>query len=205
MERPFLQGIVKQNHKTGYFELTDFEKEINRIRYTKGLQPKKLHFYFETASSKEFLASLSIEEDIPENELRITKKGRNGGTWVHPLVFLDIALWADSELKVKVYKWIYDNLLLFRENSGESFKNYNKVLSNTYPYAFKDSSMYARVATKIRCLCGLQPHQDWNTATESQLRLRDDIHTNIINICELAEPTDVLTTLNKAMERALDL
>ncbi len=201
MERPFLKGVVRQNHKTGYFEIKGLENEVNRKRLKKNKPLKKHSEYLRIDATVEFLEALSMEEGLPISDLVITKRGRNGGTWVHPLVFLDFALWTDVKLKVKVYKWIYDNLLAFRDNSGDSFKLQNTSLYTTYPKAFKNKYMYSKVANVISDACRVpRVKERWQTASEAQLKMRDDIHNNISLICELA-PTDVWSTLTHAIER----
>ena len=48
--------------------------------------------------------------------------GRGQHLWVHPLLFIDMALWLNPKLKLEVYEWLFDKLLMYRNDSGDSFK-----------------------------------------------------------------------------------
>ncbi len=102
MERPFCGSIIRQNHKTGFLNLNDLAQAGDKIRLEAGLPQKHLASYFQTNETKEFLKAISLEEGIPVGELKTVKRGRSGGTYAHPLVFLDVAIWYDQSLKVKI-------------------------------------------------------------------------------------------------------
>ena len=207
LERPFIKGTkVRQNHKTKYFNANDLLDSVNLKRSKKAnkkgklLRPKRIDSYFALQGTKEFLEELSIEENLPINELVIAKGGRNGGTWVHPLVMLDIALWSDAKLKVQVYKWIYDNLALFRDNGGDSFKEMNTALLEAYPRPFKRPYTYAQVANKIGDAVGLPREKNrWNNATEGQLKHRDKIQDALVTLAGVVP--DLNECLNMGIEK----
>ena len=95
-------------------------------------------------------------------------------------MFLDIALWLDPKMKVEVYQWLLDNLLKFRNDSGDS---YNKMCGALFSIT-KNKGNFNKdiqvVAKLIRTECGVQY---WNTATEQQLQLRDKMHEFISFAC----------------------
>jgi hypothetical protein len=202
MERELLGMPVRQNHKTGYLNLNDLEKIGDNIREGNGLKRKNgLANYFQTSATKEFMQAVSIEEGIPVKELRIVKRGRGGGQYAHPLIFLDVAMWYDQTLKVKILKWFYDNLLMFRDNSGESFKAMNKALDENY---VMEPLTYSQVSNYIASICKVgHGAKRWNLATEEQLELRDKIQTNVVLLADLG--LDITTLIQKSAQKAKQL
>ncbi len=203
LERPFIKGtMVRQKHKSGYFNATDFLKAVNVKRAKKGKTPKKMEDYKKNATTDEFLQELSLEDGVDITDLMVSTRGRNGGTWVHPYVMLDIALWSDAKLKVKVYKWIYDNLTLFRNNSGDNFKTMNDVLTKKYPKVMK-GYMYSKVANKIADVCEMPTNvkgmNRWNNATETELKKREQVQEAIIVMSDVSD--DLSSCINHAIKR----
>jgi len=179
MVRPLMGIEVLQSTNTEMIKVSDFLKEVNTLRVKKGLSEKNLSSYFDNLHTREYLDALALYEDIPVDELRIVKRGKYGGTYVHPLLFIDIALWVDPKLKVEVYSWLSDNLLNLRNSGGDSFKTYNTALNKSYPEEVNKNT-YMNVATYIQKACGVCGTKDkWERATKEQLELRDEIHTNI--------------------------
>ena len=94
-------------NEDGYIDLQGVTDHINshRIKLNKPLA--KIDKYMGAISTKQFLSSL-------ENTLKVkpvfSKRGKYGGTFVLPYVVLDYLAWADVELKIKVYEYMYSNL-----------------------------------------------------------------------------------------------
>jgi len=99
-------------------------------------------------------------------------------------LFLDIALWIDPKMKVEVYEWLMDNLLKFRNDSGDSYK---KMVGALFSVS-KDKTNFSKnikiVARNIKLECGVK---DWNEATEGQLELRDKIHEYVAFTCDMVK------------------
>lgn len=186
LKRPFLTGEVSQKSKTGLFNVNDLVNVANLKRRELGKRDFNLNQYLKTKSFLEFVEEL--HQQIPNDVLiQKTGKGRASTTWVHPLLFIDIALAVDPKFKISVYQWLYDELLKYRNSSGDS---YNKMVGALYNNVndksrFKDYVM--KVAKFIKLKCEVD---DWNKATEQQLKLRDKMHNNIALICEVIRHTD---------------
>jgi hypothetical protein len=72
--------------------------------------------------------SPSRESDYGNNEIVKTIKGRNtkqGKTpdqvWMHPYLFIDFAMWLNPVFKVKVLKFVYDELIRYRVEAGNCY------------------------------------------------------------------------------------
>lgn len=193
MERNFLGGIVRQEHLTGYFCINDMTSIGNIYRKNKGLPDVRWDKYIITDKTKEFFTALMQQEEIAQ--IYKTSRGRNGLTWAHPLVFFDYAMWISPDFKVKVYKWLHDNLTIFRDDSGESYKQMASILQDKVSPA-KIGIELPTLAKDIKNFIGCS---DWNSATESQLKHRDEIHKSVILLLKAG------VSLNKVKEVLLEI
>ncbi len=134
---------------------------------------------------KEFILSLSEMY----GKVKINSTGKNRDTWVHPYLFIDMALAINPKLKIKVYEWIYDSLIKYRNESGDSYKKMTGALyiSLSNKSTFRD--VIISVAKKIKIECDVI---DWQEANEAQLKLRDKIHEYISLLSDIIRDVDNL-------------
>ena len=198
MKREMLGLEIRQKHKTGFFSVSDIERVSNKHRVENGLSIQKATDYFRSPKSKEFISEL-IET---VGDIQTGGKGRGNEKWVHPYLFIDIALWYSPSLKVKVYQWIYDNLTVFRDNSGESFKVMSKALIENCDLKGNASIYIPKVARAIYKAVGVSGNDKWEKATESQLHLRDKIQQAITTASYFSKDIDKIIDIGikSAME-----
>lgn len=171
--RPLLGSEVRQNHKTQALCATDLVKIGNKLRISRGEEPFDLTQYFIRQGTKEFMAEIEAKYGWAKYAIR----GKGATTWVHPILFIDIALSVSPALKLEVYEWIMDSLCELRDQSGDSFKHMCGVLwaretnKQKFPDYIKD------VCRRIKETCRVE---DWNIADTKQLALREAIHNDII-------------------------
>lgn len=178
MKRNLLGYEIRQRHQSGYFYTTDLEIVANRIRLEEGLPMLSANVYFGLPSTKEFLRVLSHELGKESTEFI---RGKGKGRCVHPYVFLDLALWFNPKFKVKVYKWLFDNLLQIRDNSGDSYKTMAEAIVKNFEVAGKLPIIITRTAKLIRKACGLSLIDVgvWEKASSDQLFIRDKIQNTV--------------------------
>jgi len=175
MFRPFKDGSIRQNHKTTWFNATDLIKIANKYRTQIGLKEKLIKDYFKTDSTNEFIKEILDRENL--SEVYSSKKGKNGGTWVHPLLLIDIAMWLSPEFKYDAMNWLQDELLKNRDESGESFK---KMAVSISRYMGNDIARAGIAIPKIaKAIKSNLSVEDWNNTTEENLKKRDEIQKNI--------------------------
>ena len=107
MQRNLAGIVVKQSNQTEMFNVTDLVDGFNELRKAEGLTEKRLLKYWENESTQEFIEAL--EKQTPEKGGLLKKVCRgkdNRGTWVHPAIFVDIAMWLNPEFKAKVMIWL---------------------------------------------------------------------------------------------------
>lgn len=172
LKRPFMGSEVRQKSKSEMFSATDLVKIGNSKRQEIGKGLFNLSAFLKNNSTIEF-----IEELQKTNEKVITKgRGKGAVTWVHPLLFIDIALSINPKFKVEVYQWLYDELVKSRNDSGNSYKLMTGNLFESSTDKTNFHKYITRVANYIKKECQVE---DWNNATEKQLKLRNKMHENI--------------------------
>lgn len=179
MKRPLFGIDVEQDSQNGYFEGKSIEMAGNRHRLQNNLPPVKLQEFLRLNKTKEFLESL--KKHIGKSP-KIIGRGRNSKTWLHPFLFIDFALYISPELKIEVYSWLYDELLKYRNDSGDSYKKMAGALWLNCKNKSNFTKGIQKTAEMIRLSCGVK---DWEHATEEQLKLRDKIHENIALLCDV--------------------
>lgn len=178
MKREIFGKEISQKSKSEFFSATDLVRAGNVWRITNGLEPFNMKAWFQQKGTKDFISALEKEY----GKIKISGRGRGNHTWVHPFLFIDMALAISPTLKIEVYKWLYDSLLKYRNNSGDSFKKMSGALylnaSNKSLFT-REIQEYSR---EIKSACNVN---DWETANEGQLELRDRIHENIALLCDV--------------------
>lgn len=194
MKRKLLDGEVSQNSKTEYFSATDLIKLGNIYRSKHNLPSFNLSQWLNKESTLEF--SNVIINSIGENPI-IKGRGRNSVTWVHPYIFIDLALSLSPDLKYHVYEWVHDSLLKYRNDSGDSYKKMAGALWITQGNKSNFTKDISDIANKIKEHCGVI---DWQEASEKQLKLRDKIHEYIALLSDIIRERENL--LDIAFDRA---
>ena len=129
MKRPLADFTVEQRMKDGYFCLTGLLNNWNLKMGTK----KELKDYFENKATQEFVKALADEENLHGDKSPYVKSkarlDRGGGTWGHPLLFIDFAMWLNPHFKVKVLKFVSDQMLTYRNEAGDAYKQLSSAMS----------------------------------------------------------------------------
>lgn len=130
MTRQLANFKVEQRTKDGYFNLTGLLNSWNSETGAK----KELKDYFGNKATQEFIKALEEEENLKgEKSPYLASRGKNGGTWGHPLLFIDFAMWLNPAFKVKVLKFVSDQMLSYRNEAGEAYKMLASAVSNIVP------------------------------------------------------------------------
>ena len=114
-------------------------------------------------------------------------RGRGSHTWFHPLLFIDMALSISPTLKIEAYEWLFDNLIRYRNEGGDSYKRMCGALfvRTTRKTAFP---LYiSSVAKQIKLACGVV---DWEHASQQQLEKRKKLHNDIELLSEVLNNND---------------
>jgi len=192
MKRELFGFPISQKSKSEFFSATDLVKAGNLWRAAHKMALFNISEWFRLKSTMEFVAELESKY----TKVKISGKGRGKHTWVHPLLFIDLALAISPKLKIEVYEWLFDHLIKNRNDSGDSYKEMSGYLYAHHPNKQTFPQYISEVALKIQKKTEMT--DDWQNSNEDQLRKRDIIHRDI------AVLADVLRDNRQAVRIALE-
>lgn len=197
MIRKFNGCEIKQRNTDEYFCANDIVTVGNIWRNKNGKKDFNFSLWLSQSSTKEFISNLEYEIGKPVIEKG--GRGRNSQTWVHPFLFIDLALAINPVLKIKVYRWVYDDLIKYRNDSCDSYKKMCGALYITQSNKSNFEDDIKKLAFRIKNEIGVE---DWQKATQEQLKLRDKIHENIALLSDILRDREMLyqTAIRKAKE-----
>lgn len=131
MIRPMGDFTVSQRTKDGFFNSTELLRQWNENTG----QKKSINHYLDNGSTKEFIQALIDDDEKirnsekPINQVIIKQKAKTnkdgnreaGATWMSPLLFIDFAMWLNPVFKVKVLKFVRDEMIKFRNLAGDAY------------------------------------------------------------------------------------
>lgn len=171
MERDLHGMKIRQTTKDGFFNANDLLALYEKT----GGPEKRIERYMSTKSTQEYISAIQADilnstnsGELESPQVYYGKRGKYGGTWMHPFLFVDFAMWLSPEFKLTCVKWIYDNLIMNRIEAGDTFKEVNAALSEHVPkITWMTYSNEARMINKI--VFGDPKGGQRNEATEKQL------------------------------------
>lgn len=190
MKRQLFGYEISQKSKSEFLSATDLVRAGNYYRSLNREPLFSIESYYKSIEFKEFEKALKEKY----GEVRQTGRGKSNHTWVHPLIFIDIALKISPALKIEVYEWVVDNLIKYRNESGVSYKKMCGVLFEKTKSPSTFHKFIEKIADKIKLACHVK---DWNEATEDQLKKREKIQDNISLL------SDILNDVEKAVDLAI--
>lgn len=130
---------VEQRTKDGMFNATSLLKQWN----VRAGEKKEIKKFFENQNTKEFISALIEEENLNgEKSAYLTSRGKyNGGTWMHPILFVKFAMWLNPRFEVKVIKFIYDQMIAYRNEAGDAYRELSMAVAKIVTPNFMASAM----------------------------------------------------------------
>jgi hypothetical protein len=182
MKRKLFNMEIAQKSKSEFLSATDLTKAGNQWRLYNGLAPFSLSEWFRQKGTIDFMAEL---ENKFKCKVKIAGRGRGKHTWVHPYLFIDLALAISPKLKIETYSWLYDYLLRYRNESGDSYTKMSGALYAKFSNKKAFGKYIAEVAKQIKFACGVSKWEDWQKADTSVLAKRDKIQENIALLADI--------------------
>jgi hypothetical protein len=161
--KPYDNPIRLQRSDDGYFNATVLLNEFNELN---SFKPKKLEDFKKLKETKELTEYLLVNNIAEKKAICTSLKG----TWMHPFVFIDFAMWLSVEFKVKVLEWVYDGLITSRNDAGDYYKEMCTELLNQRNVLQKETSFfhYIQEAKMLKDLAGIDNR---NEANETSLNM----------------------------------
>lgn len=138
MVRPMGQFQVEQRTKDGMFNATLLMRQWNEANGEK----KEVTKFFENDNTKEFITALMSEENLnTQNSAYLKSRGKNGGTWMHPILFIKFAMWLNPRFEVQVIKFVYDQMIKYRNDAGDAYKELGAAMATIVNKQFMATAM----------------------------------------------------------------
>lgn len=151
MIRPMGMFKVEQRTKDGMFNATFLLRQWNESTGEK----KEVAKFFENQNTKEFISALIEEENLNTQDSAYLKtRGKNGGTWMHPILFVKFAMWLNPRFEVKVIKFVYDQMIAYRNEAGDAYRELASAVSKIVSKDFMKAAM-SKIAKGLNyCIFG---------------------------------------------------
>ena len=197
MQRPMGQFIVQQRSKDGFFNASNLLKQWNEANPNK---ERRLDHFFETTHLGEFMEEIvkdpanNYNSNSPnfgelKSALTSASSGRYGGTWMQPYLFVKFAMYLNPAFEYQVVKFVADELIKQRNNSGDSYKVMCARLKKSFSHDSYFKDFIKDVAIAVRAKCNVA---DWQQASEAQLAERDELHRRIATFAEVLPPDEAV-------------
>ena len=141
------QFQVEQRTKDGMFNATSLLKAWNsavnlNTQNSGDLKKKDMDDFFANKNVKEFIEALVDEENLNgENSPYLSSRGKKGGTWMHPILFIKFAMWINPRFEVQVIKFVYDQLIKYRNDAGDAYRELSSAIQDIVPSDFMPKAM----------------------------------------------------------------
>lgn len=176
--RPMGEFKVAQRTKDGMFNATALLKQWNE----KSISERKMANYFLSEKTNDFISTIIKRENLNTPKMvYLTSRGKhNGGTWMHPMLFIDFAMWINPSFKYDVLKFVYDQMIKYRNDAGDAYKklanSVQKIVSASFmPVAMSNLSkainhvVFGSHETMMRNKAGEESKQQELFALEAKL------------------------------------
>lgn len=139
---------VPQRTKDGFFNLTALVNQWNEMvelnmgnpmfKYKK----KNVADFFRLEQTNEFISALMEEENLnTQNSAYLKVRGKHGGTWVHPYLFIKAAMWLNPRFEVKVVKFVHDEMIAYRNDAGDAYRELSMAVAKIVEPSFMQTAM----------------------------------------------------------------
>ncbi len=175
MVRRMGQFNVLQRTKDGMFNATELLKQWNDV----STNPKRdLSKFWEQDRVKDFIEVVRSEENLnTPSEVYLRTRGKQGGTWMHPILFIKFAMWINPRFEYYVIKFVYDQLIEYRHSAGD---NYRRLASALQRLEKVTKVNYARVGRGLNHIVfGYHAENLRQTATPDELRRLTDVQNQL--------------------------
>ena len=129
---------VIQRTKDGMFNATDLLKQWNN----QSCSERKMDNFFASHKTNEFINTIIEREKLNTPKMVYLKtRGKKGGTWMHPMLFIDFAMWINPEFKYDVIKFVHDEMIRYRNEACDAYRELSSAVMKIVPNDFMPKAM----------------------------------------------------------------
>lgn len=146
---------VTQRTSDGYFDGNELLRQWNSVD---GNEQRKMDEFLLAKRTGDFIDALITEErecGLGENSPKIdnqvvkrTKVKESGKAgrpreqvWMHPFLFTKFAMWINPRFEVKVIRFVYDEMIRYRNDAGDAYKELSSAVMTIVPNDFMPKAM----------------------------------------------------------------
>lgn len=146
---------VVQRTSDGYFDGSELLRQWNGVQ---GNEQRKMEEFLSAKQTDCFIEALIAEErenGLRENspkidnqvvkKSRVREKGKVGRpreqVWMHPFLFTKFAMWINPRFEVKVIRFVYDEMIRYRNDAGDAYKELSSAVMKIVPKDFMPKAM----------------------------------------------------------------
>lgn len=177
-------GIVKINvDEFGYMRANDFLGYYPNARLDAWLKSDKTQEVVRALESAESITSDNVESGVFVPAVK-ANRGKYGGTYLHPILALDLAAWLDVNLRIDIYQTYLNHITgrkswnLKRVESSESakllfasIKEFIVDPMDTSGKPYQDEAWLIK-SIVLGSKSAVNKHA-WDNATENELEMRE--------------------------------
>ena len=146
---------VIQRTSDGYFNATQLLKQWNENAKSKpvnstDLKERRLDAFWDSTNLDQLMSEIAENElnfksqnfgDL-KNALSKTCRGKkNGGTWMHPVLFIKFAMYLSPRFEYHVLKFVADEMIRYRNDAGDAYKQLSSAVMKIVPRDFMPTAM----------------------------------------------------------------
>lgn len=144
---------VTQRTQDSYFDANALLHQWNKdIAHTQ----RKMEVFLSSPNTKEFVETIKNRENpngqkCPIGDFHVVIKGKRralkeGGSlpasvWMHPLLFIDFAMWINPSFKYDVLKFVNDKMIEYRHEAGDEYRELGAAIGKIVPGHFIQTAM----------------------------------------------------------------
>lgn len=193
---------VLQRTSDGYFDANVLLSQWNSSKLKNAKRDRKMGEFKDAPNTNEFIEALrddivshgrkSVHGDfqaIKEVKGRMTKNGKTKDqVWMHPYLFIKFAMWINPRFEVKVIKFVYDQLIEYRNEAGNAYKEMSSSVAKLVDKSFMPVAIQNVAKAINHIVFGVH---------ESEIRNKQADETKMKELFELEK--DVAKSINRGL------
>lgn len=198
---------VLQRTSDGYFDANVLLAQWNSSKLKSAKRDRKMGEFKDAPNTHEFIEALRDDvvshgrksdhgdfQAIKEVKGRMTKNGKTKDqVWMHPYLFIKFAMWINPRFEVKVIKFVYDQLIEYRNEAGNAYREMSSAVASLVDKSF--------IPVAIQNVAKAVNHIVYGTH-ESEIRNKQAEETKMRELFELEK--DVAKSINRGLIKTYD-
>ena len=115
---------VLNTQNSGYLKNNTENQQVLNTQNFPYVKKKDIDDFFLNKSTQEYIQVIMQKENLnTEASVYLKSRGKySGGTWMHPMLFIDFAMWLNPYFKYDVLRFVSDEMIKYRNLAGDSYK-----------------------------------------------------------------------------------